>query len=202
MNEKAFDLFQDAWKKICAGDFFNEENNTQFKYMLHSLWKSQFQPEIAADILTKLSVLFEKAKHLETPPPFLLILISLKDQHIAVKLQELMIFDWIKSNASEETTFQLLHLLDTFADQSYNVRNLILTIIRQMNESMDHEMMQATAHMICLKHPEFLEPCLKRFATFSDKNILKDFVKVMGRKAVLALMNLMRPAEVQKILEA
>jgi len=108
--------------------------------------------------------------------------------------------EWIKHNGSEPTTFQLLNLVETFGDQESNSENFVRTIIKNMRGNMDHEMLKAFAYMIYAKHPKFLVTLLRQFASFSDKSVLKDFVKAVGQKAILMLATIMRPGEVKKLL--
>jgi hypothetical protein len=107
----------------------------------------------------------------------------------------------MRSNGSEPATFQLLNLIETFGNQKGNSDNFISTIVKNMRDSMDHEMLKAFAYMLYAKHSKLLEPLLKKFMSFSDKSILKEFVKAIGQKAVLLLATIMRPGEVKKLLE-
>jgi hypothetical protein len=168
--------------------------------MLKSLWLSNYKDQLQQTILQDLPVLFAQAQVLERPPPFLHILIHLNDPHINIKLQELSILDWVKSNASEPATFQLLNLAETFGDKG-NTGNFIKTIIKNMRSTMEPEMLKAFAYMLYAKHPQFLEQMLRRFASFSDKTVLKEFAKAIGQKAVLMLATIMRPGDVKKLLE-
>lgn len=169
--------------------------------MLKSLWKTDYRGTIKTMILQDLSALFAHTQVLERPPPFLHDLIHLDDNHINIKLQELAIMVWIKSNASEPATFQLLNLIETFNDRNFNIENFVRTIIKNMRMGMDIEMLKAFSFMVCTKHSQFLEAVLKQFVSFSDKSILKDFVRSFGKKAVLLLATMMRPGEVKKLLE-
>ena len=200
MREKAFNLFNEAWNKLLHGEFYDTQNNTQIEYMLKSLWSSQYKQKLQHTILQSLPHLFVQTQVLERPPPFLHILIHLRDPKINIELQGLSIVDWVKSNASEPSTFQLLNLIETFGDQS-NTDNFVKTIIKNMHETMDQEMLKAFAYMLYAKHQSFLNQLLRQFASFSDKSVLKDFAHAIGPKAVLMLATIMRPGDVRKLLE-
>jgi len=202
MIERAYKIFQEAWGAIKTGIFFDPDRNQRFEYMLKSLVSSKYYPAIRTDIVRHIPPLLSHARALKKPPPFLHILISLKDPHINVAIQEAMVFDWIIDRASEKSTFGLLNVFETFDDKGVPIHNLANAAIKHMSEGMDPEMLQAFAYMLTVKYPEFLLPILKRFAAFKNKAIIKDFVQMTGRKSILALMQFMRPIEVQKLLDA
>jgi hypothetical protein len=110
MEEKAVKYCTEAWNRIKAGDFFDEQTNSTFDYMLKSLWKTNYHKEIKQEILKHIPKLWPKVREQESPPPFLYILISLKDPDINKLMITEAIVDLVKSNASESTTYQLLQL--------------------------------------------------------------------------------------------
>ena len=201
MQEQAFNLFNEAWNNLKSGEYYDSQNNTQLEYMLQSLSNTEYRDRVRHTIIRDLPHLFQQALVLERPPPFMHILIKLNDNQVNIELQELAITSWMRSNGSEPATFQLLNLIETFGNQKSNSDNFISTIIKNMRGSMDQEMLKAFAYMLYAKHTKFLEPLLKKFASFQDKSVLKDFVKAIGQRAVLLLATIMRPGEVKKLLE-
>lgn len=200
MKQKAFELFVEAWNQLKAGDFYSEQNNTQIEFMLKSLWKSEYHNQIKNTILNDLPDIFERVQKLDRPAPIIHILVSLNDNNIKIHLQELSILDWIKSNASEPSTFQLLNLVETFGDRGLLNDTFIKTIIKHIRAGMNTEMVKALGYMLYIKHPEVLELLLKQFLSLPDKSIMKEFVQMAGKRAVLMLATLVRPGDIKKIL--
>lgn len=201
MNEKALKYFTEAWNQIKAGDFFDERANNAFEYMLKSLWGTEHQKAIKHDILKHIPKLFSGLKDLESPPPYIYILISLKDQEINKLLITEAIVDLIKSNASEAATYQLLNLINTMDEKGVKLDNYVAAIVSNLKPAMNKDMVEALAHMITVQHPEFMRNFLQKFLSFPDKSVLKNFVNMGGRSALLQLLQLTTPGEVQKILK-
>jgi hypothetical protein len=202
MRARAYELLLEAWNRIKGGDFFDEQTNKHFEYMLQEVWKDhEYKNKIQTEIFNVLPHLFNQIKLHENPPPFLFILISLKDPKVNMHIQEVAISDWIKSNASEQSTFQLLNIADTFETKGIDIKQFMHTTIKYMREGMDNEMLKAFAYMLCSKHQEYLQTILKKFYSFTNKALLKDFAHMIGRPAVLALMQFLRPNEVSSIIK-
>jgi hypothetical protein len=66
---------------------------------------------------------------------------------------------------------------------------------------MNLDMVEALAHMITVQHPEYMRKFLQKFLNFPDKTILKNFVRMGGRVALLHLLQITTPGEVQKLLK-
>lgn len=202
MFERALKNFQDSWNAIKSGDFFNENLNTVFDYTLKELWKTKHKDEIRADINKHLGQIFEKAKRLDDPPPVLYIIISLKDEILTQLIQQIVLKNFIKENASENATYQLINFIETFSEKQIPVEGFIKTIIKMVHSNMNTDMLEALAYMTSVNHPGVMRHWIERFLTFNDKSILKGFVNMMGRKALLELLNLQTPGQVQKIMAA
>jgi hypothetical protein len=200
MYERALKNFLEAFDKIREGNLFDEHNNHAFEYMLKNLWGSPYQKQVKSTLLHNLPVLFDKTKSLENPPPFFYILISLKDSDINKSLITEAIMDFIKSNASETATYQLLNFLQTMDDKGVKLDSFIVAIINSIKPSMDNSMVEALAHMLTITHPEYLRKFLDKFLSFTDKSLLKNFVNMGGRRALLELLQIMTPGEVKKLL--
>jgi len=200
VEEKALKYYISAWDRIKTGDFFDEDNNNTFEYMLKNLWPTEKHNAIKSDILKHLPALFDKTKSLENPPPFLFILISLKDNDIGKSLITEAIIDFIKSNASETATYQLLNFLQTMDEKGVKLDTFITAVINSIKPGMDHNMVEALAHMLTITRPEYTRKFLEKFMSFSDKSLLKNFVNMGGRRALLELLHLMTPGEVKKLL--
>jgi|ERR1700722_171348 len=201
MEEKALKYFTEAWSRIKGGDFFDETNNNAFEYMLRSLWKTTHHKAIKQDILKHIPTLFAQLKLLESPPPYIYILISLKDPEINKLLITEGIVDLVKDNASEQTTYQILNLIQTMDEKGTPIDNFINAIINNLKPTMNKDMVEALAHMITIQHPEHMRKVLQKFLSFPDKTVLKNFVRMGGRVALLQLLHLTTPGEVQKLLK-
>lgn len=201
MEEKALKLFSKAWDRIKDGEFFDDGTNTTFDYMLKSLWNTDLKSSIKADILKNFPKLYSQTKDFDRLPPLFYILISLKDSDIIKEMQSILIIDWIKSNASEGTTFQLLNFTDTFFDKQIPITNFVNTIIKRISSAMNQDMVEALSHMITIQHPEFMVNFLKKFLSMSDRDdtLLKNYVQMVGRKAFLELMKIATPEQMNKI---
>lgn len=201
MEERAFNLFKEAWDKIKEGNFFDDNINTTFEYTLKSLWKSEYMPIIKADIKKHFASIYERARGLGNPPPFFYIIISLADNDLIKEMQSLLLFDFIKSNASEEATFQVLNFIETFADKNIPTETFVKTIINHIKPSMDKEMVEALSNIITMQHPEYMRHFLKKFLDLSsqDDTLLKGYVRMTGRKAFLALTQMATPVQMNKI---
>lgn len=201
MEEKAFKLFSEAWSQIKAGILFDEGINNAFDYMIKNLWKSEYKNIIKTDILKHLPDIYTKSKNSENPPPLFYVLISLRDLDIVKEMQTLVLLDWIKSNASELETYQLLNFIETFADKQIPIKNFVNTIINHITTNMNKEMIEAMSYMISIQHPEFMRNFLTKFLSLSDQDdsLLKNYVKTNGRKAFLALMQIATPEQMNKI---
>jgi hypothetical protein len=197
--EKAVKLFSEAWSKIKGGDFFDAHANEAFRYMLKSLWKSKYQPSIKKDIIKHLPNLQKQIYTLENPPPYLYELISLGDDSINTTIQELAVFEFIKSNASESVVYNLINLVETFAEKNIQIEKFVNTIIKHMSQTFNKDMLEAIAYMICSNHPEFRKKFLEKFMNFSDLSILKDFVNMSGRAAMLELSQIAKPGLLAKL---
>ena len=198
---KAVNYYVGAWNKLKAGELFDEQTNTTFDYMLKSLWKTEHKPIIKADILKHFPRIFNEAKNSERPPPIFHILISLKDPDIIKEIQSLLLMDWIKSSASEESTFQVLNFISTFDEKGIPIDSFVRTIIKRINLSQHKDMIEALAHMITIQFPQYMELFLKRFLELSktDSSLLKNYVQMNGRKAFLELMKIAPQTEMNKL---
>lgn len=200
--EKALKYFIEAWNRIKSGDFFDENTNHIFDYMIKSLWKSEHQQQLKHDILKHLSKLIGQTKKLDNPPPFVYILISLKDNDINKELITEAIVDFVKSNASETEAYQLLNLIQTMDDKGSDIDLYVDAIINNLKPTMNKDMVEAIAHLITLREPRLMRKFLQKFLSFPDKSILKSFVQMGGRTALLQLLQLTTPGEVKKILNS
>lgn len=201
MDERALKYFLEAWKEIKSGNLFDESVNNNFDYMLKSLWKTTNKDKIKLDILKHLPNIFEKSRGLPNPPPVLYILISLKDENIIKEIQTLALADWIKSSASEDSTFQLIHMVETFTEKQINVDGFIATIVKHIKESMNKDMIEALSYMLSVNHPDTMKYFIKKFLTFSNEDFLKDYLHMNGRKAVMTAMQIATPVQMNKLLK-
>lgn len=202
MQEHAIKLFLEAWSRIKKGDFYDEDNNRAFEYTLKSLI-SKFPKQKAAitsEVLKDLPDLIERSKGNDKPPPFLYILISVKNNHINRMIQETAIVDYIKSNASEESVYNLLNLIETFAGTGVEINNFINAIIKNTNEKFNKDMVEALAYMIGTQHPEYLISFMHKFNTFSDDTVLKNFINMNGRQGLLIATQVLNPNKLVKLL--
>lgn len=202
MEDRAFKLFQEAWDKIKDGDYFDETNNHTFEYMLKSLWNSKYKNHIKNDIQKHLPKLIEQIGLLETPPPYIYILISVKDGGINKTIQEYSIVSFIKNNASEASAFSLLNLVETFHEKNIPIEHFVSAIVHNLKVSMNRDMLEALAYMISIQHPEFIRKFLEKFLSFGEAGIplCKYFVQVHGRRGLLELTQLAPPNKIKKIL--
>ena len=200
MIDKALAFFNEAWNKIKQGEFFDDDNNQTFDYMIKNLWKTNHHKTIKSDIIKHLPKLLELSNSLETPPPFILILISLRDANINHLLITEAIIDFVKSNASEISTYQILNLLQTMDEKNIPVDNYINAVLNNLKSSMNSDMVEALAHMISLSHPNFIGKFVKKLFSFPDKTMLKNFVNMSGKRGLLELLQITTPAEANKIL--
>lgn len=198
--EKALKHFNVAWEQIKSGDYYDENNNNVFDYMLHTLWKSEYKTHIKSDLVKTLPSLLHNIGAQANPPPFILILISLHDTDIIKLIQEHAIIDFIKSNASEDSGFNILNLIETFAEKNVPLDSFIHAITSSIKPTMNNDIVEAVAHITSMRHPEQTEKFLKKFMSLTDKSLLKAFVS-QNRKAMLLLLNVMRPGEVKKLLD-
>lgn len=202
MNEKALKYFHDAWNKIKSGDLFSEDINTTFEYSLKNIWNTEHKNTIKHSILETLPHIYEMAKNLDDPPPVFYILISLKDAEIGKEIQNLAIQDFVKNNATESSTYQLLNFVETFSDKQVPIEGFIKHIIVNVNLQMNKDMLEALAYMTSKNHPNVMKYWLNKFVELGDKSLIKSFVNMSGRKALLELLNLQTPGQVQKIMAA
>lgn len=200
MNERALQHFKSAFDIIKSGYFLNENANNTFEYMLKSLWSSEYKDQIKAEIVKNLPSMYMKSKDLENPPPFLYILISLKDNEIIKELQSLAIFDFIKENASEQSVFALTNFVETFAEKQIPIQSFVNTIIKHFNKGQNTDMQEALAYMISTHHPEFIKNFIKKFVDLKDDELLRNYIRMVGKKAMLELLQIKNPNEVQKLL--
>ena len=201
MNAKALKLFKEAWDEIKRGNFFDESINRAFDYMIKSLWKTPYSASIRADIIKHLPSLAQKSKGFEAPPPYLYILISLKDNAINKIIQEIAIFDFVKSNATEESTYHILNLMETFSEKQVPIENFINAVVKNINQKMNHDMVEALAYMISIQHPETMRNFIKKFLSFPNDSLLKSFINMHGRKGMLELTQVANPTQLNKILK-
>jgi len=199
MEEKAFTLFVEAWNRIKEGYLFDESTNNTVDYMLKNLWKTKYNKIIKADILKHFPAIYAHAKYSKNPPPLFYILISLRDNDIIKEMQSLLLIDWIKSNASEDSTFQLLNFIETFSEKQIPIENFVNTIIKNMKPNFHADMLEAFAHMIVIHHPEFISNFIQKFLRFPDDTILKNFIRMTGRVGMLKLIQIAPPARLKKI---
>jgi hypothetical protein len=198
--ERAYKHFNAAWERIKSGDYYDEDNNNVFDYMLLSLWKSSYKTHIKTDILKTLPALLTNIGANANPPPFIFILISLHDGSINKLIQEHAVMDFIRSNASEDSGFNILNLIETFAEKGVPIDSFVYAIANSIKPTMNNDIVEAIAHITSMRHPEQTSKFLKRFLALKDKLLLKSFVG-QNRKAMLELLNVMRPGEVKKLLE-
>ena len=201
--DQALGIFQTAWDAIKSGHFYEEKINTHFEYLLKSLWSSKYQKQIKSDIISNLPKILEQTHNLETPPPFIYILVGLKDIDIIKKIQEAAIFNFVKEMASENSTFNILHLIDTFSEKLIPVDNFIDVVIKHMNINMNKSMLEAFAYMVSVQHPQYMKKFVVKFLDLAkkDKTLLQEFIRGTGRRALLELLNLVTPGEAQKLLK-
>lgn len=198
---RALQLFLEAWQNIKGGNLFDESTNNTFDYILKNLWSSPYKNTIKTDIMKNLPSVFIHGKDVETPPPVFYILIGLKDNDIINELQSLILIEFIKSNASESATFQLLNFIETFHDKQIPIVNFVSSAIKRITPRMNREMVEALAYMTTIHHPELMRHWLKRFLSLSsqDDTILKNYVNMSGRKAFLELMQIATPEQMNRI---
>ena len=201
MEEKAFRIYSQAWDRIKQGDLFDDKTNTAFDYMIKSLWKTEYKKPIKTDILKHFPAIYAQSKNSKRPPALFYILISLRDEDIIKEMQSLLLVDWIKSNASEESTFQLLNFIETFSEKQIPISNFVNTIINRITTNMHSEMVEALSFMLTLQHPKYMRNFLKKFLSMSDQNdiLLKNYVRMVGRKAFLDLTQIAKPNQLSKI---
>jgi hypothetical protein len=201
MEEKAFRIFISAWDQIKAGNLFDEDANNTFDYMLKNLWRTGYKPQIKTDILKHFPAIFAQSKLSQRPPPLFYILISLKDEDIIKEMQSLLLMDWIKSNASEDATFQMLNFIQTFSDKNISIASFVNTIANNITTTMQSDHVEALAFMISLTHPDYIHIFLKKFLSFAeqDDTLLRNYVRMTGRKAFLMLTQMASPVLLNKI---
>jgi hypothetical protein len=204
MNDRALKLFTSAWDRIKQGQLFDEPTNTAFEYMIKSLWKSEYHTSIKTDILKHFPSIYAHARTSENPPPLFYILISLRDTDIIKEMQSLILMDWIKNNADENSTYQILNFTQTFSEKNIPIDNFVNTIIKRISLSMSQEMIEALSHMLTIQHPGFMPLFLKKFLSFAnqDDTLLKSYVQMNGRKAFLELVKIAPPEMMHKIFKA
>jgi hypothetical protein len=198
--EKAYELFIGSWDIIKQGNLFDDETNTTFDYMIKSLWNTPFKSVIKSDIIKHLPSIFAYSHLTENPPPVFYILVSLKDADIIKEFQSLLLVNWIKKNSDENSTYQLINFIDTFIDKNIPIDNFLKTIIRKTSLNMQKDMIEALAYLTTTKMPHLLNQWLERLVNLGDKKLLKDYVNMIGRRAVLTLTGIMRPGDVEKLL--
>jgi len=201
MNDRALKLFSEAWNSIKNGNLFDEHTNTTFDYLIKPLWKTQYKNQIKTDILKHFPAIYNNSKSSENPPPLFYILISLRDPEIIKEMQSLLLLDWIKSNADENSTYQILNFIQTFSEKQIPITNFVHTIIKRITLEMTRDMVEALSHMITLQHSEYMQIFLHRFLEMSkqDDTLLKNYVHMNGRKAFLMLMQMTTPAQMNKL---
>jgi hypothetical protein len=197
--EKALELFYAAWRRILGGDFFDQHTNTTFKYMLQSLWKTKYQTDIKQELIKHLPNIQKRILDLENPPPYLYELISLNDNDINKIIQDVSILELVKSAASESSTYNVLNLIETFSEKNIPIEGFVSTIIKHLKQNFNKDMLVAIAYMICSNHSEFRKKFLEKFMIFNDLSILKEFVSMSGRAAVLELTQIAKPGILAKL---
>jgi hypothetical protein len=204
MNERALKLFSEAWNSIKSGNLFDEQTNTTFEYMIKPLWKSQYQKQIKSDILKHFPAIYSHARTSENPPPLFYILISLRDPEIIKEMQSLLLLDWIKSNADENSTYQILNFTQTFAEKQIPIDNFVHTIIKRITLSQHRDMIEALSHMLTIQFPQYMTLFLHRFLELSkqDDTLLKNYVHMNGRRAFLELVKIAPPALMNKVFKS
>lgn len=201
MLEKALAHLNSAWDTIKSGDFFNESANNALEMMLKSLWKTEKKDEIKAEILANLNAIYHKIKDLEVPAPILLILISLKDEEILHKIEGLIIADFIADKASENSVFNVGNLVNTLADKNLPVAGVVNMIVRYMKQDFHKQYCLALSHIISIQHPEFIPAFVKHFLSFDDVSWIKEYIKSVGKRALLEAMKLADdPIKLNKII--
>jgi hypothetical protein len=197
--EKALKHYTEAWDRVKSGDFYDEANNNVFDYMLHTLWHSHYKSHVKTDILKHLNSLLNNLGSHPNPPPFILILISLHDTDIIKLIQEHAIIDFIKTNASEDAAFNILNLIETFSEKNVNINSFVHAVANNIKPTMHTDIVEAVAHITTMRHPQYTKVFLNTFLSMKDHRLLKAFVS-QNRVAMLELLNVMRPGEVQKLL--
>ena len=200
--ETAFKQWKESLAHLLSGDLLSHQNNETFEMTTKALWRTERQETMRTEITKAIEKLSPKFARLPHPAPMLLTLIQLKDRAIDVSIQEMGLLEWLKSNGDEPTTFQLINMVDTFDRHGTNTEPMIETIIKNMNDQMDGEMLKALGFWLASEREKYLGAILRKFAELKDKSILKEFVKMNGRRAVLEMMEFLRPGEVKKVLSA
>lgn len=198
--EKAYKSYIGSWDAIKQGNLFDELINTTFEYTAKSLWNTQYKQLIKSEIIKHLPSIFTYTRTSENPPPIFYILISLKDADIIKELQGLLLVNWIKNNADENSTYQLINFIDTFLEKNIPIDNFLKTIIKRTSLTMNKDMVEALAYLTTIKTPAFLDNWLKKLMSLGDADLLRSYVRMIGRKAVLGLSLIMRPGDVEKLL--
>jgi hypothetical protein len=200
--EKAFSQWKDALQAITAGNLLSHSVNDTFDMLTKALWKTPKQSLLKQELHKVLEHLSGQFSRLEHPAPMLLTIISLKDREMDIAVQEMVLFDWIKRNGDEQSTFQLINILDTFERRGTHIEPLVKVLIKNINDRMEPEMLKALGFWLTNDREEYLGALLRKFAELKDRSVLKEFSQMAGRRAVLELMEFMRPGEVKKVLSA
>jgi len=105
--------------------------------------------------------------------------------------------------ASENSTFNILNLIDTFVDKRIPIESFLDVVIKHINTNMNKSMIEALAYMVYVQHPEYMKKFVIKFVEIAkkDKTLLQEFIKGTGRRAFLELLNLVTPGEAKKLLQ-
>ena len=200
--EQAFNQWKDALQKLLSGDLLSHQVNETFEMTTKALWGTEKKSLMKQELRRALEHLSGQFSRLQHPAPMLLTIMSLKDKDMDVALQEMALLEWIKKNGDEPTTFQLINMLDTFEQRGTTIDPMVRVIIKNVNDRMEPEMLKALAFWLVNERQQYLGLVLRKFAELKDRSILKEFVSMQGRVAVLELMEFLRPGEVKKVLSA
>jgi hypothetical protein len=201
MNDRALKLFTTAWNNIKQGQLFDEGTNTTFEYMIKNLWKSEYHTAIKSDIIKHFPSIYAHARTSENPPPLYYILISLRDPDITKEMQSLLLLDWIKSNADENSTYQILNFAQTFTEKGIPITNFVNTLIKRISLTQHRDMIEAMSHMLTIQNPQLMPLFLRRFLELAkqDDTLLKNYVRMNGRRAFLELVKIAPPELMHKV---
>ena len=119
-------------------------------------------------------------------------------------MQSLLLLDWIKNNADENSTYQILNFTQTFADQGIQIDNFVNTVIKRISLSMHRDMIEALSHMLTIQFPQYMTAFLVRFLELAkqDDTLLKNYVRMNGRRAFLELVKIAPPELMNKVFRA
>lgn len=203
MEERALKYFEEAFATISSGNFLDDASNQAFEYSLKSLLKTKYRHKVISDIVSKLPELFEKSLLSENPPPFIYVLLSTKEEDFIHKLCQMSLAYFVKNNANETSTFNLLNMIDTMSEKNIPIDNFVHSIIKLIRPDMDATMVDALAGMITVNRPAFIGSFVKKFLDIAkyDKTFLVNFLRSGGKKAFLEATKIATPAEMNFILK-